>query len=121
MESVEVFKLLVDQPMRAKIAYKFSLIIDAIEKENNKYNYIRNQLIQKYAERDEKNNLMEKDNCYNIPPNKIQEFNRELNELLDTELNLYIVPLELEDIENFELTPRQLFRINKYIKKKEAE
>ena len=121
VDSIEVFKFFLDQPMRAKTAYKLSLIIDIIEKENNKFNDLRNHLIQNYAERDENNNLIEKDNCYNIIPDKIPEFNKELNELLDMELNLYVNPLDLEDIENFELTPRQLFKINKYIKKREAE
>ena len=102
IDSIEVFKFFLDQPMCAKTAYKLSLIIDIIEKENNKFNDLRNQLIQKYAERDENNNLIEKNNCYNIMPDKIPEFNKELNELLDMELNLYIDLLNIEHIENFE-------------------
>lgn len=120
VESVETLQLILDQPMRARLSYKIACIAEEVEKENVKYNNERNKLIAKYAIRDSNNNLIEKDGQYTIAPENIQLFNNELIELLNTNINCLSAQLDLVDIEELQLTPRQMLKIKKYIKKEEA-
>ena len=120
LDSIETLQLILDKPMKARLSYKVACIIEEVEKENTKYNNVRNELIKKYGKRDENNNLIEVNGQVTVPPEDIDDFNKELLELLNTQISIPLTSLDLSDIEEMELSPRQMIKIKKYIKKEEA-
>ena len=82
VDSLESLQYIMNQPMRARAAYKIANLIEAVEKENKRYNEIRKKLIEQYAIRDENNELLNENGNYKIAPESITVFNTELTELL---------------------------------------
>lgn len=120
VDSVESLQYILDQPVRARTAIRIANLIETVERENIKYNNIRNDLIKKYAIKNENNELVNNNGNYNISPENINVFNEELNKVLNTNVTLNVDLLNDSDFEQMELSPLQIIRLKKYIKKEEA-
>ena len=120
VDSIESLQYILDQPVRARTAFRIANLIEAVEKENTRYNNVRNNLIKKYAIKDANNELVNNNGNFNIAPENIDMFNEELTELLNTNITLNVDLLSDNDFEQMELSPLQMIRLKKYIKKEEA-
>ena len=120
VDSIESLQYILNQPVRARTAFRIANLIEAVEKENTRYNNVRNNLIKKYAIKDANNELVNNNGNFNIAPENIDTFNEELTELLNTNITLNVDLLSDSDFEQMELSPLQMIRLKKYIKKEEA-
>lgn len=120
VDSIESLQYILNQPVRARTAFRIANLIEAVEKENTRYNNVRNNLIKKYAIKDANNELVNNNGNFNIAPENIDAFNEELTELLNTSITLNVDLLSDSDFEQMELSPLQMIRLKKYIKKEEA-
>ena len=120
VDSIESLQYILNQPVRARTAFRIANLIEAVEKENTRYNNVRNNLIKKYAIKDANNELVNNNGNFNIAPENIDMFNEELTELLNTNITLNVDLLSDSDFEQMELSPLQMIRLKKYIKKEEA-
>lgn len=105
----------------ATMAYSLAKIMKNISEELSLINQARNQLAQKYGERDEQGELKLNKQTGTIPieESKQQDYVQEVNELLKQECEINIQPLPLDAIGkeiNIKLSANSLLAIEPFIK-----
>lgn len=98
-----------------KVSYAISKNISKLESDLKIYNSEREKIINKYCKKDEKENLViDENNNYSIEEEYIDICNKELNELLDIEVDIDIHKFKLDDLLqcNFEVSPADLSLID---------
>ncbi|MDU2198233.1 MAG: DUF1617 family protein [Peptostreptococcaceae bacterium] len=82
---------LIHKQLPIKVSYAIAKNVSKIEKELEIYNKERQKLLDKYCVKDEKGNLViDESNNYSIEEEYIDICNKELNELLDIEVDIDI-------------------------------
>ncbi|MDX1373363.1 MAG: hypothetical protein R3321_12890, partial [Nitrososphaeraceae archaeon] len=91
-------------PMKVSVSYGMSILLDKVEEERVKFKQLRNKIIKKYGELDEKGNpKINKDKTgYLIKDQKA--FDEEYEELL--ELDVKLPTIKIDDIKDLSLSPR---------------
>lgn len=113
----EVFKKLAEMPLNIKVAYNIARIIREIEKENKTFEDTRQKLLFKYGEKDPSGQLIiNQNNQITIIPEQINNYNKEIQELLDEKIKLNVEPIKLNDLGEIQITPAEIYQINMFIK-----
>lgn len=119
LNSEETLKKLMDVPMKGKVAYKLARIAREVDKESQLFNDERNKLIEKYAERDEEGNFKPNENgqIYVDVTNleRVEQFTNEINELLETEIEVNAEKLSLNDLDETGMTPKDFNKMMVFI------
>lgn len=104
------------QAMSAKTAFKFSKILKQIIEEYNSYNNIRKELIERYAIKDDNGKVIydDKQNA-SISNENYQIFSKEIEDLLNTNVQITYTPLLIGEISDMEFTPAQMILLEKFI------
>ncbi|WP_308779808.1 hypothetical protein [uncultured Clostridium sp.] len=116
VNSIGVLSKLTNMELPIKLSYAFSKNITNIDRELVAYNKERQKLIKKYGEKDKKGNLKTKeDGTINIL--NIDNFNKELKEILEieTEVDIHLIDLESTNVD-INITPLELMLIDYMIK-----
>ena len=109
VNSNEIFQKLATTEMRARAAFRTAKLTTVIAKELELFNAQREAILRKYGEKDSNGELIIQENgTVNIEKEHINDFNQELFELLNSEVELNAEPLNLDDIDAAELTPVQV-------------
>ena len=117
LNSQEVFSKIAAMPIKVKTSFAIARIIRNLESELETFDKSRQALIKKYANKDENDELiLNEDGTIAITPENAEEYNHEIQELLNSEITLAADPLDIKEIENIELTPTQVYMIEKFIK-----
>lgn len=97
LNSVGIIK---EMALPVKASYAIAKNIKKIEKEIEVYNEERAKLLDKYGEKDEEGNLVvsEEQNIKIVPEN-VEKWNKDLNELLDIEVEVDIHKLKFSVLE----------------------
>lgn len=116
VNSINVMQKLATTEFSGKTAFQIGRLLRQIQDEANTFTETRVQLVYKYGEKDENGELIadEQGNC-NIQKDKIQTFNNELKELLDTKVTLNANPLKLDDLNGGNFTPQEIMVIEAFI------
>lgn len=113
----EVFKKLAEMPLNIKAAYNIARTIREIEKENKTFEDTRQKLLFKYGEKDSSGQLIiNQNNQITIIPEQINNYNKEIQELLDEKIKLNVEPINLNDLGEIQITPAEIYQINMFIK-----
>lgn len=116
VNSAEIFSALSQKKLNMRMAYQLAKIIKEVQKEFELFQETRMKLIYEYAERNEDGQLkVDENNNFTIPKEKIQNFQKELNELLEMQVELQINKINLDELEDIEFTPMDLIKIEKFI------
>jgi len=119
LNSMEPLKKLSAYQLKTKIAYQIARLMREINKEYELFQKTRQNLAMKYAEKNEKNEIIIDENGnYKIKNDKINICNEEIAELINTKISLNVEPINLEDIENTECTPTEIFALMPLIQEK---
>ena len=119
LNSMEPLKKLSAYQLKTKIAYQIARLMREINKEYELFQKTRQNLAMKYAEKNEKNEIIINENGnYKIRNDKINICNEEIAELLNTKIVLNVEPINLEDIENTKCTPTEIFALMPLIQEK---
>lgn len=112
VNSVGVLSKLTNLELPIKLSYAFSKNITKIDAELKAYNMEREKLLNKYGEKDEEGNLKQsEDGKVNILD--IENFNKEITELLQCESEIDIHLIDLESINtDIKITPGELMIID---------
>ena len=110
-----LFREIHSKPMPARAAFKVARLIRELDKENEMFDKQRIDIVTRYAKRDENGNVMEQDNQILIDDDKMEEFQNEFNSLLETEVAVNAEKLDIDDLGDIELTPRQTMDLEKFI------
>ena len=116
LNSTETLKKLSQKDFKAKLAWSISRLLKAAEQEIQEFNDTRMNLINKYGEKGDDGQLVtdDKGNCRIVPEN-IQEFSNELNELINTEVEINANPIDIELLEDLEFTPTEMTQLEPFI------
>jgi len=116
INSGDIFRELAQQPIKMRVAYNIARIIREVENEMKIFEETRRKLFDKYGEKDENGELLiNADGNITITPENISLYNNEIQEVLNTSITLNAEKLNIEDLENIELTPNQVYLINAFI------
>ena len=97
-----------------KVSYAIAKNISKIEKELEIYNKERQKLIDKYCLKDEEGNLIDENNQFKIADGNLEAWNKDMNELLDIEIDINIHKFTKDDLfnSNCDITPAELMLID---------
>ena len=107
-----LFREIHSKPMPARTAFKVARLIRELDKENEMFDKQRIDIVTRYAKRNENG---EENNQVLIDDDKMQQFQDEFNALLDTEVEVNAEKLDIEDLGDIELTPKQIMNLEKFI------
>lgn len=95
-----------NEKISIKTAYKFNKVVDILEKELNFYTKQLSKIIDKYALKDENGRpvLSEDKTSIQIKEDKIEDCQREMNELSTITFDINDISFTLEELGNINLT-----------------
>lgn len=95
-----------------KVSYALAKNISKLEKELGIYNKEREKLIEKYSVKDENNKtVIDENNQIKIEDKYLEDWNKDLNELQDIEVEIDIHKFKLEELSGYNMTPAELISI----------
>lgn len=116
LNSAEIMQKLSKRQFKGKVAFQIARILRYIDEELKSFNEARSNLIEVYGERDESDNLvMDEKNNYKIQKDKITELNQEIEELLNTSIQINADAINMKDIENEDFTPADILLLEPFI------
>ena len=116
LNSAEIMQKLSKRQFKGRVAFQIARILRYIDEELKSFNEARSNLIEVYGERDESDNLvMDKNNNYKIQKDKITELNQEIEELLNTSIQINADAINMKDIENEDFTPADILLLEPFI------
>ena len=120
VNSTETLQKLAKKDFKAKLAWSIARLLKSAETEIQGFNEARVNLIRKYGEKDESNELItdEKGNC-KIIPEEIENFSKELNELMDSEVEINGSKLKMDLLEDVDFTPSDMAVLEPFIEEEE--
>lgn len=107
---------LLDKELPLKISYSLFKLAKRLNEEYKFYNTKRQELIEKYAERDEKNNIKTENNTIPIQKELVEECNSKLLELNNFEFEIEFKPISIDLLGDLSITPKDLLILDKFIK-----
>lgn len=116
LNSTEVLQKLSQKDFKAKLAWQIARLLRASEEEIKNFNETRMNLITKYGEKDESGELKtdENGNC-KIVPEQIATFSTELDDLLQTEVEINANKIDIEQLENLDFTPSEMAILEPFV------
>ena len=116
INGAESLRALSQKPLKARCAYAVSKILKAAETEMANFNEARMNLIRKYGEKDENDELVtdENGNAHVIPEN-IEEFTKELNDVLDSDVDINANKVRIDDLDDVKFTPTEMVQLDEFI------
>lgn len=116
IDSINVLKELAGKPVRGRTAYQLGKIIKQVDEEFALFNDARLKLIQQYAAKDENGQYkMDANNQHTFEGENLTKFMKEINSLLDTDVELAASTVKLEDLEELAFTPAQMVQLDAFI------
>lgn len=103
------------QSFKGSLAFKIARLARELNKEMETFNEQRRKIVNEYSLKDE-NGEVESDENGNIQiaPDRIQEFNTEFTNLLNTEVEVNADKLPMDNIDDFEVSPQQMLNIEMF-------
>ena len=116
INSTDGLKGLSQKPLKARSAYAVSKILKAADAEMTSFNETRMELIKKYGEKGEDGELKSDENGnVHILPESLETFNKELQDLLKTEVEISASKIRIEDIDDVEFTAAEMAQLDDFI------
>lgn len=115
INGIEVLQKISNSPIKGRTAYKVGKLLKRIEEEFDLFNESRRKLINRYAIKDEYGEPVSDNGSYKIMPELVDDFNNEVNGLLETIVKIDLDPIPIEEIENIEFTPNEIILIDDFI------
>ena len=101
-----------EEKMPVKLAYKIMKFISTVEAEEKFFNEKTLEIIQKYALRDENSEfIFTTEGGIKIDPENYDDCEKESKELQELEIEVKDIKLTLEELENFNISPKELYAL----------
>lgn len=115
INSINILQRISSEPLKAKTAYVVAKLIKAADAEMTNFNEIRFNLIDKYGEKDENGEFKTDGNNVILKKETVDDFNKELRELLNTSITFNVNKLNLDDLESINFTPAEMIQLEPFI------
>ena len=112
---ISSLKVLASKELPYKISYAFKKLMKQLYSEYEIYQEERNQIIDKYAERDEQGNIKQNGNIINLKSNCVELAQSKLRELNSVEFEVDFSPISIESLGEITISPKDLFNLDKFI------
>ncbi|HHD2802267.1 TPA: hypothetical protein ACOTJ2_003583, partial [Clostridium perfringens] len=86
--------------------------ISKVERELKHYNKERQKLIEEYCLKEDDGTLKITEGNYDIDPERLEYFNKEINELQEIEVEMDIHKFNIELLNGYEMSPGELMCID---------
>lgn len=108
---------LLQMDLPAKPAYRLGRLLDGITSEMKRVNKVRDMLLKKYGEQTmvmENGKVVNKD--IKVKEEFLETYNKEMNQLLDTEVELWYNPMSLSELGDVSLAPIDMISLIPFFK-----
>ena len=106
--SAKLFEISQKQ-LPVKVSYAIAKNIAKLERELKIYNTEQEKLIEKYSIKDEKGKtIVSENNQINIQKDKLDDWNKDINELLEIENDIEIHKFFIDALDGYAMTPAEL-------------
>ena len=116
---IDALPILMAEKLPIKVSYWLKRALVDLSKEFAPFEESRQDLIKKYAEKDEAGELIVEDGQYVIPD--MEAFNREYAELAEQEIEIKYEPLGIDQFEDAKISGVDLMKLGRLIKDEEEE
>lgn len=103
-----ILKSFQEKEMPIKLSYKFSKIFDSIESDYQFFFSQLRKILDKYAEKDEEGNFIQKDGHIPLKKETFDLAEKALNDLYETEITLPKITFTLDELEELNIKPFEL-------------
>lgn len=116
LNATDTLQKLSQKELKARLALQIARMLKEAEREIQNFNEIRMNLINKYGEKGEDNQLITDDNgnC-KINPDEISTFTKELNDVVEMEVEINANKIKLDDLANLDFTPGEMVALEPFI------
>lgn len=115
VNSVDTFQAIMQQSFKGSLAFKIARLARELNKEMETFNEQRRKIIDDYCVKDENGEIKTLENGnIQISPDRIQDFNTEITNVLETEVEINADKLPMDKIDDFEISPQQMLDIEKF-------
>ena len=116
INSAESLRALAQKELKGKTAYRVSRMLRELDSEYSLFNETRAELIKKYGVRDENGELVVSENGdYTLEKEHIEDFYKEINDLLKNEIELNVNKIDLDDLGDITFTPNEMLMLEPFI------
>ena len=112
LEKVGILGEISNRKLPVKVSYAIGKNISKVERELKHYNKERQKLIEEYCLKEEEGTLKITDGNYDIDPERLEDFNKEIDELQEIEVEMDIHKFNIELLNNYEMSPGELMCID---------
>lgn len=121
IQSLKILKSISQKTLKGKVNFQLAKILRELNNEYNLFLKSRENLILKYGKKENGQLIIDDEGNYGIDKEQLFNFNKELNELLDTNISLNAEKIILEDIEDIDFTIEQMIALSPFIKEEEQD
>jgi hypothetical protein len=121
IQSLKILKSISQKTLKGRVNFQLAKILRELNNEYNLFLKSREKLISKYGKKENGQLIIDEDGNYSINKNQLFNFNLELNELLDTKIDLNAEKIALKDIEDIDFTIEQMVALSPFIKEEEQD
>lgn len=115
VDSVDTFQVIMQQSFKGSLAFKIARLARELNKEMETFNEQRKRIIDEYCVRDDNGEVKTFENGnIQIIPEKIEEFNVEITNILNTEVEVNADKLPMDKIDDFDITPQQMLILESF-------
>ncbi|AOY53365.1 DUF1617 family protein [Clostridium perfringens] len=112
LEKVNVLGEISLRKLPVKVSYAIGKNIYKVERELKHYNEERQKLIEEYCLKEDDGTLKITEGNYDIDPERLEYFNKEINELQEIEVEMDIHKFNIELLNGYEMSPGELMCID---------
>lgn len=113
VNSINILGELNNAKLPIKVAYAITKNVNKINSEIKPYNIEKLKLLDKYAEKNEKGEIIIENGHFKIKEECVENWNKEIKELLEIENEIDIHMIKLDDLlnSNYNISPAELSAI----------
>lgn len=108
---------LVGTKMKASNSFLILDIMEKIKAPIENFEKIKKEVVDKYVEKNDEGSPVVKNNMIQLKKDLIQEFEKEMEELILTEIEIGEIEIPFSLVDAAEITPAELLQIKDFIKK----
>ncbi|EDT14117.1 DUF1617 family protein [Clostridium perfringens] len=112
LEKVNVLGEISSRKLPVKVSYAIGKNITKVERELKHYNKERQKLIEEYCLKEDDGTLKITDGNYDIDPARLKDFNKEIDELQEIEVEMDIHKFNIELLNGYEMTASEMMCID---------
>ena len=116
LNAIPVLRELINKPFKGATAFKLARLMRELDKETTLFEESRQKLAEKFGERNKDGNLvLDKNGNVQLKPEKLEECNDEMINLLNTTLEINAEKIPISAFDDIEITPTQAIIIGSII------